>query len=77
MAPMADRADRLFDDAQELAPEDRAILALQLLDSVGELTPDVQTAWDAEVRRRLDEIDSGQERLASWAEARARIFTRG
>jgi putative addiction module component (TIGR02574 family) len=71
---MTERADQLFQEAQELSAEERAVLALQLLDSVGEPEPDIERAWRDEVRRRLADIDGGRAKLATWDEARLRIF---
>ena len=73
---MSRRADKLFEDAQALPDEERAILALQLLDSVGEPEPEIERAWSDEVRQRLADIDAGRTRLAPWDEAKARIFAR-
>ena len=73
---MKQRADKLFEDAQALPDEERAILALQLLDSVGEPPPEIERAWRDEVRRRLEDIDAGRATLAPWDEARRRIFAR-
>lgn len=73
---MSQRADKLFEDAQGLPDEERAILALQLLDSVGEPEPEIERAWREEVRRRLEDIDAGRATLTPWHEARQRIFAR-
>jgi putative addiction module component (TIGR02574 family) len=73
---MSQRADQLFEDAQALPAEERAVLALQLLDSVGEPEAEIERAWVAEVGRRLADIDAGRAQLAPWAEARRRIFAR-
>jgi putative addiction module component (TIGR02574 family) len=73
---MSQRADKLFEDAQGLPDEERAILALQLLDSVGEPEPEIEREWREEVRRRLEDIDAGRATLTSWDEARQRIFAR-
>ncbi|HUH01122.1 MAG TPA: addiction module protein [Kofleriaceae bacterium] len=73
---MSQRADQLYEDAQELTPEERAILALQLLDSIGESEPEIERAWRDEVRQRLEDIDAGRATLTSWDEAKRRIFAR-
>lgn len=73
---MSKRADKLFQDAQALPDEERAILALQLLDSVGEPESEIERAWRDEVKRRLDDVDAGRATLTPWNEARRRIFTR-
>src|SRR3990172_6989289 len=71
---MSQQADKLFEDAQALPDEERAILALQLLDSVGEPEPEIERAWRKEVRHRIEDIDAGSAKLSTWDEARKRIF---
>ncbi len=71
---MSEVADQLFEDAQALPDEERAILALQLLDSVGEPEAEIERAWRDEVRQRVADIDAGRAKLAPWDEARRRIF---
>jgi putative addiction module component (TIGR02574 family) len=73
---MSQRADQLFEEAQALPADERAILALQLLDSVGSATPDVERAWLDEARLRLEDVEAGHATLGSWEEARLRIFAR-
>jgi len=73
---MSRRADKIFEDAQALSEEERAILALQLLDSVGEPEIEIERAWRDEVLRRVDDIDAGRASLAPWDEAKNRIFAR-
>jgi putative addiction module component (TIGR02574 family) len=73
---MSERADKLFEDAQALPAAERAILALQLLDSVGEAEPELEPAWLDEVRQRIADIDAGRSSLAPWEEARRRILSR-
>ena len=69
-------ADQLFEEAQALPDEERAILALQLLDSVGEPESEIERAWSDEVRQRIEDIDAGRATLSPWDEARRRIFAR-
>jgi putative addiction module component (TIGR02574 family) len=73
---MSKRADKLFQDAQALPDEERAILALRLLDSVGEPESEIERAWRDEVKRRLDDVDAGRATITPWNEARRRIFAR-
>jgi putative addiction module component (TIGR02574 family) len=73
---MTEAADQLFEDAQALPDEERAILALQLLDSVGEPEAEIERTWRDEVRQRVADIDAGRAKLAPWDEARRRIFAR-
>jgi putative addiction module component (TIGR02574 family) len=67
-------ADQLFEDALTLPDKERAILALQLLDSVGEPEAEIERAWCDEVRHRIADIDAGRGKLSPWDEARRRIF---
>jgi putative addiction module component (TIGR02574 family) len=75
---MSQPADKLFQEAQAqaLSEEERALLALLLLDSVGEPETEIERAWRDEVRQRLTDIDGGRTTLAPWGEARRRIFDR-
>lgn len=60
--------------AMNLPSEDRARLAQELLASLQDPAEvDVQAAWDAEIRRRLSEIESGTAELAPAEEVFAEI----
>jgi putative addiction module component (TIGR02574 family) len=71
---MSSNALRLLDEAMLLPDEDRAELALRLLDSIGQPAAEVERAWIAEAKQRLAEIESGQVTAVAWADARQRIF---
>lgn len=59
--------------ALALEPEDRARLAETLLASLrGDVDPDIEAAWDEEIRRRVAEIDAGTAEMVSGEEAFAR-----
>ena len=73
---MSGEALRLLDDALQLPEQDRAELALRLLDSIGEPEGEVERAWIEEARRRLSEIERGEAQTVPWSEARGRIFAR-
>jgi putative addiction module component (TIGR02574 family) len=73
---MSQPADKLFEEAQALPEQERALLALQLLDGVGEPATEIERAWRDEVRQRLADIDAGRTTLATWDEARRAIFIR-
>ena len=49
---MTDATSRLFRQALELEPDERALLAAELLISLEESDDDVQRAWAAEIDRR-------------------------
>ena len=73
---MSGQAQRLLDEALQLPEQDRAELALRLLDSVGEPTDQVEREWIEEAKRRLAEVERGDVQTVPWSEARERIFTR-
>ena len=53
----------------QLPPEERAQLAEGLLESLQEWsTPEVETAWDAEILNRIGEYERGEATLSSAAE---------
>jgi len=65
---------KILDDALRLTDEDRADLAARLLESLdGETDAGATSAWDAEIRRRLDDLDRGNVKPVPWAEARRTI----
>jgi len=71
---MSNLVEELSQRALELPPEERVRLAERLLATVHEIHPDVEAAWDEEIKRRLAEIDNGTARLIPaeevFAEAR-------
>ena len=68
---------RLLQEALQLPPEARAALAASLLDSLDpEVGEDAESAWQAEIDRRLRELDSGRVKPVPWSEARRRIAGR-
>ena len=70
------QARRVLDQALKLPDEDRSVLALLLLDSLGDRNEDVEAAWRREVATRVGDVRAGKIDLVPWAEARARIFAR-
>ena len=68
-------AQQLFQDALRLPDGDRAELAANLIESLDEEREDaVESAWDAEIRHRVEELDNGSVRAVSWTEARRMIL---
>jgi putative addiction module component (TIGR02574 family) len=66
---------RVLSDALRLPAAARAALAAELIASLDEhVDPDAEAAWSLEIRRRLDEIDSGAVRPIPWSDARRRIL---
>lgn len=71
---MSKAAQLVFADALRLEPETRAELAAELLASLdGPTDPDAEAAWDAEIARRVEAIESGTIRLEPWTDVKRRI----
>jgi putative addiction module component (TIGR02574 family) len=67
-------AAELLREALELPPEARAALAGSLIDSLdSEVDDGIEAAWDAEIARRIRELDEGKAKLVPWAEVRRRL----
>lgn len=57
---MSDLLSELSRQARTLPPEERAQLAEELLASLqGWQSTEIETAWDSEILRRLDEVERG------------------
>lgn len=73
---MTREAQKLLAATLRLPTADRARLAAQIIDSLDAAdADDVEVAWAAEVKRRLDEVDEGRAETIPWAEARRQILT--
>lgn len=64
--------DQLKAEAMKLSPEERADLADWLWVSVMPRT-EVEAAWEAEIARRIAEIDAGNARLIPAEEVMAKV----
>jgi putative addiction module component (TIGR02574 family) len=72
---MNNHSTQLFQDALRLPEKERADLAAQLIDSLDpSQEEDVETAWDQEIRRRIEELRTGQATAIPWPEARRLIL---
>jgi putative addiction module component (TIGR02574 family) len=70
---MSGALDQLKSDLLQLPLEQRAELAHVLIHSLDEgADPDAEAAWDAELARRIDEIDRG----AAQGELTETVFAR-
>ena len=66
--------DRVRSDAMRLTEAERAELAQSLIASLdGPADPDAEAAWDAEIVRRVEEIDNGTAKLIDRDELRRRV----
>ena len=71
---MASIIDEITLKARALPAEDRARLAEELLSTLQEnADPEIEAAWDAEIRRRIADIDSGNAKLIPAAEVFAEV----
>lgn len=71
---MTKPVEKVINEALSLPHDDRAKLAASLLASLdGPEDPDLETAWAAEIRRRIKEIDAGTVTLIPWEEVKRRI----
>jgi len=74
---MAQELQDVFRSAAELPEQDRATLAGLLLASLEpDPDPGVEAAWREEIRRRVQEVDSGSVELIPWEEVRKKLFAR-
>lgn len=74
---MSTLLDELSKKARALSVEERAQLAQELLESVArEADPDVETAWEAEIARRIAEFERGEAKLIPAEEVFAEVRRR-
>ena len=72
---MNNTAKQLYDNALHLPDSERAELAARLIESLdSEVDREVDAAWDAEIKRRIVELDSGAVKAVPWPEARRMIL---
>jgi putative addiction module component (TIGR02574 family) len=73
MAQMTPEVSKLLEQALSLSVEEREALADSLISNLhGKVDTDVQAAWEAEIGKRVAELDSGKTKTTSWAEVRKR-----
>ena len=65
--------DELSKKARLLSREERVRLAEDLLATVQESDPEVEAAWEDEIRRRIAEIDAGTAKLVPADEVFAEV----
>ncbi|MFY7942202.1 MAG: addiction module protein [Burkholderiaceae bacterium] len=70
---MSALAEELSRKALALSPEERVWLAEELLATVHEEDPEVEAAWDVEIKRRITEIENGTAKLIPAEEVFAEI----
>jgi len=71
---MADEATELLKRAMTLPVAERAELAGSLIESLDEAADEsVKAAWNEEIARRMEDLDSGRVKPISLEEARRRL----
>jgi len=71
---MSTEAHNLLQQALSLPESERAAIAASLFYSLDtEIDEDADQLWDAEIRRRLVEIDSGTVDLVPWDDVMAKM----
>ena len=75
---MTPDVSRLLKKALALPPEARAALATSLFESLDEEPADegVEAAWSEEIKRRIEDIDSGKVQMIPYEEVRRRLAAR-
>ncbi|MGB7847955.1 MAG: addiction module protein [Candidatus Acidiferrum sp.] len=74
---MTQRSLELLEKALALTEEERAELAASLLQSLDQSTDeDAEAAWQRELERRADDLNSGKAKTIPWDEVRGQISTR-
>ncbi len=73
MAQMTTEVSKLLEQALSLSVEEQEALADSLISNLGgKVDEGLQAAWEAEIGRRLAELDSGKAKTVPWTEVRRR-----
>jgi putative addiction module component (TIGR02574 family) len=73
MAQMTPEVSKLLERALSLSVEEQEALADSLISNLGgKVDEGVQAAWEAEIGRRIAELDSDKAKTTSWEEVRRR-----
>ena len=68
-------ARKLLNEAMNLPENERADIAAELIESLDpHVDSEIALEWDAEIQRRLLELDSGTVIAVPWSEARKLIM---
>ena len=73
MAQMTPEVSKLLEQALSLSVEEQEALADSLISNLGgKVDEGVQAAWDEEIKRRIEELDSGKAKTVPWEDVRER-----
>jgi putative addiction module component (TIGR02574 family) len=73
MAQMTPEVSKLLERALSLSVEEQEALADSLISNLGgKVDEGVRAAWEAEIGKRVAELDSGDAKTTPWGEVRRR-----
>ncbi len=73
MAQMTPEVFKLLEQALSLTVEEQEALADSLISNLGgKVDEGLHSEWEAEIGKRIAELDSGQGKTVSWGEVRRR-----
>jgi putative addiction module component (TIGR02574 family) len=70
---MAISPKELFEQSLALEERERADLASWILESLEPVDADAESAWAEEIKRRMEELESGGVTTVPWEELRAKL----
>ncbi len=74
---MTQQAQDLLQKALSLSDEERADLAASLINSLdAEADAGAEAAWNDEIARRIQQLDSGQAVTIPWEQLRSRVSSK-
>jgi putative addiction module component (TIGR02574 family) len=78
MAQMTPEVSKVLEKALTLSTRDRGLLINRLIASLddGPAEEGVEEAWAAEIKRRVDEVESGKIKMIPTEEVRRRLVAR-
>jgi putative addiction module component (TIGR02574 family) len=77
MSQMTPEVSRLLEEALSLSIEEQEALADSLISNLGgKVDEGVQAAWEAEIGKRIAELDSGEVKTTPWSEVRRRNLSK-
>lgn len=69
---MTPAVERLLHEAMQLSDAERNELVDRLFETVSQASDVLDPEWEAEIKRRIDELGQGKAKSMSWEDARRR-----
>jgi len=77
MSQMTPEVSKLLEQALSLSVEEQEALADSLISNLdGKVDEGALAAWEAEIGRRIEELNSGTAKTVSWSEVRKRNLSK-